>query len=85
MEWEQATKANFEHMIAKVPVFMRDIARTTVSKKIEEFVAKEGGTAVNEKNLVDAFFAATPFGFHGPMKNDMKELGIDHVKHGYDK
>ena len=27
--------------------------------------------------------ATVPFGFHGPMKNDMKELGIDHTKYGH--
>ena len=85
MEWEETTKANFEYMIAKVPVFMRDVARAAVSKKLEEFIAREGGAVVNEKSLVDAFFAATPFGFHGPMKNDMKELGIDYTQYGHDK
>ena len=27
----------------------------------------------------------TPFGFHGPMKLDMEELGIDYKKYGYEK
>ena len=41
--------------------------------------------AVTEKDLVDAFFSETPFGFHGPMKCDMDEFGIDYTQYGYDK
>ena len=85
MEWEPAIKEKFEQMIAKVPVFMRELAKNAVARKAEECAVKAGRTEVNEKDMVDGFFAATPFGFHGPMKNDMKELGIDYTQYGHDK
>ena len=40
---------------------------------------------VEEKDLVDALFSETPFGFHGMMKNDLNVVGIDYAKYGYEK
>jgi hypothetical protein len=54
-----------------------------VSQKAEDIAFKEGRSHVNEKDLVEAFFTATASGFHGPMKEHMKSLGIDYSKYGY--
>lgn len=59
------------------------MAQEKVSKKAEAIVAEEGRAQVTEKDLVDAFFIETPFGFHGPMKTDMEALGIDYAKYGH--
>jgi hypothetical protein len=83
INWEKKTLAEFEQLIGKVPVFLRDIARDKVSKKAESFVLKDGRGEVIQKDMVDAFFAETPFGFHGPMKNDMRECGVDYAAYGY--
>ena len=83
--WERSAKEQFDRLIEKVPVFMRGIAQEKVSKKAESIVKGQGRVEITEKDMVDAFFAETPFGFHGPMKNDMQESGIDYVKYGYDK
>lgn len=83
--WEKAAQENFDLMIAKVPVFMREIAKAKVSQKAETIVKEANRLEVTEKDMIDAFFAATPFGFHGPMKNDLLELGIDYEKYGYPK
>ena len=64
---------------------MRDFAREKVLKKAESIVVKKGRTEVTEKDMIDAFFAETPFGFHGPMKSDMNELDIDYIKYGHPK
>jgi hypothetical protein len=85
MSWDQITQKRFEQMIEKIPVFLRSIARQKVSQKAESIVRKENRLVVGEKDLVDAFFSETPFGFHGPMKNDMNELHIDYTKYGYPK
>ena len=85
MQWEKNIQEKFDHLIGKVPVFMRDFARDKVLKKIESIVAHNGRAHATEKDVVDAFFAATPFGFHGPMKNDMAELGIDYAQYGHPK
>lgn len=83
MQWEQATADKFKGMLDKIPVFLRPVAETKVSKKAEANASKEGRTEVNEKDMVDAFFQETPFGFHGPLKTDMESLGIDYKKYGH--
>ena len=81
--WEKNASEKFDRMIAKVPVFLREIAKEKVCKKAEALAQHNGRAEVAEKDMVDAFFAETPFGFHGPMKSDMQELGIDYVAHGH--
>jgi hypothetical protein len=81
--WEETTKEKFNRLLEKVPVFLRGVAQEKVSKKAEGIVVQEGRAQVTEKDLVDAFFAETPFGFHGPMKTDMEAIGIDYTKYGH--
>jgi hypothetical protein len=85
INWEKNTLEKFERLIGKVPVFLRDIARDKVTKKAESLVSKDGRAEIGEKDMVDAFFAETPFGFHGPMKNDMRECGIDYAAYGHEQ
>ena len=81
--WEKTTEEKFNQLLEKIPVFLRGMAREKVSKKAEGIAAQEGRAQVTEKDLVDAFFTETPFGFHGPMKTDMEALGIDYAKYGH--
>ena len=72
-------------MIEKIPIFLRDMAKDKVSKRAEVFAKEANRSNVNEKDLVDAFFKETPFGFHGPMKTDMETLEIDYTQYGYER
>jgi hypothetical protein len=81
--WEAATQDKFNQMIAKIPPFLRPVAQGKVSKKAEALALKEQRKEVSEKDMVDAFFLETPFGFHGPMKTDMRDLGIEYTKYGH--
>lgn len=83
--WDSATHEKFKQLINKMPVVMRGIAEQKVSQKAESLVAAAGRSEIVEKDMVDAFFAETPFGFQGLMKNDLQNLGIDYVKYGYPK
>jgi hypothetical protein len=83
--WDLETKSKFDQMIAKIPIFLRDLAEKKVFQKALDLTQKDGRRIICEKDLVDAFFAETPFGFHGPMKNDMNDLKIDYLKYGYSK
>jgi len=83
--WEKITEEKFEQLITNIPDPMRGIAETQVSKKAIAIVKEDNRSAVTEKDMVDAFFAETPFGFQGPMKTDMEALGIDYTQYGYDK
>ena len=85
--WDKTARENFEAVLAKIPVFLRSIAAEKVSQRAEEFarkrLAQNDEPGVSPKDVVDAFFIETPFGFHGPMKMDMKALGIDYEKFGH--
>ena len=83
LTWEKETETKFKAMIEKVPIFLRPIAQDKVSKKAESLALASNRGEITEKDLVDAFFAETPFGFHGPMKSDMETLGIDYQKYGH--
>ena len=85
MDWDKATEEKFDQMIGKVPVFLRNIAREKVSQKSAMLAEDDNRSEMNEKDLVDAFFEATPFGFHGPMKADMETIGIDYTQYGHER
>ncbi|OGX31706.1 MAG: hypothetical protein A2787_00920 [Omnitrophica WOR_2 bacterium RIFCSPHIGHO2_01_FULL_48_9] len=83
--WEKNTEEKFKAMLEKIPIFMRPIAQEKVTKKAESIARGANRAAVNEKDMVDAFFSETPGGFQGPMKADMETLGIDYQKYGYER
>jgi hypothetical protein len=85
MIWDKTARENFEQVLAKIPPFLRDVASKKVSQKAEGLARNENRPSVVQKDVVDAFFMVTPFGFHGPMKMDMEALGIDYKKYGYSK
>ena len=83
--WNKGTETKFNQLIEKVPVFLRELAQNKVSKRAQEFAQKENRAEVTEKDMIDAFFKETPFGFHGPMKTDMESVGIDYTQYGHPK
>ncbi|MFA5038302.1 MAG: DUF2621 family protein [Candidatus Omnitrophota bacterium] len=85
MLWDKQAEQQFKQLIGKMPLVLRGIAEKKVSEKAESLALAANRTEIGEKEMVDAFFAETPFGFQGLMKNDLKELGIDYMKYGYDK
>jgi hypothetical protein len=82
--WDKITEEKFQQMLEKVPIFMRTIAQEKITKKIHALVNADGRNIINEKDMVDAFFCETPFGFHGPMKSDMNAIGLNYTQYGYD-
>ncbi len=83
--WNEQTQKQFKQLIGKIPIFIRGMAEKNVSKKAKELVNKNNRKIIEEKDLVDAFFIETPFGFQGPLKCDMEEFGIDYQKYGYER
>ncbi len=69
----------------KIPIFLRGTAEKKVTTEAERLVKEDNRDTVKEKDLVDALFAKTPFGFHGPLKNDLDEINIDYTKYGHSK
>lgn len=85
MEWEKGAEENFKKILEKIPVFLRGIAQEKVAKKALSNAQGANRGEVIEKDVVDAFFSETPFGFHGPLKCDMEELGIDYTQYGHSR
>jgi len=83
INWDDHTRQKFEQLITKIPVFLRSMAKEKVSKRAETIVRDDNRTLIGEKDMVDAFFIETPFGFHGPLKTDMEEIQIDYTKYGH--
>jgi len=83
IRWDKDAQMKFDQLIEKTPVFVRDMARRKVREKAESLAAEDNRSLISEKDLVDAFLKITPFGFHGPLKTDMTEIGIDYVQYGY--
>ncbi|MDO8579933.1 MAG: DUF2621 family protein [Candidatus Omnitrophota bacterium] len=85
INWNKDAETKFNQLIEKIPVFLRDVAAEKVSKSAQGFAQQENRMEMTEKDLVDALFKETPFGFHGPLKTDMQVVGIDYTKYGYEK
>lgn len=83
ISWDKTTEEKFHQLIAKIPGVLQAIAKDKISKKAEILATQNNKSHIGEKEMVDAFFAETPFGFHGPMKMDMESLNIDYTKYGH--
>jgi hypothetical protein len=83
MNWEKSTAEKFQQLLLRIPPFLRELAHKKVSQKAESLAREANRLEVSEKDMIDAFFSETPFGFHGPMKCDLEGLGIDYTKYGY--
>lgn len=83
ISWQSETEEKFRQLIAKVPGPLQSMAEEQVSKKAQAIVKEDNRKEICEKDLVDAFFEVTPFGFHGPLKSDMESLGINYAKYGH--
>jgi len=67
----------------KIPDMIRGIAETRICRKAEGLIQQQNRWVIEEKDMVDAFFAETPPAFVGAMKDGMVEVGIDVTKYGY--
>lgn len=83
--WVPEAAGMFEQLVGRVPVFLQALARERVGAKAEALARADHRPQVSEKDLVDALFAETPFGFHGPMKSDMEAVGLDYTRYGYER
>ena len=83
--WDKPTEEKFLKILEQIPALIRGIAETRVSKKAESILREQNRLVINEKDMVDAFFAETPPAFVDAMKAGMEELGIDYTKYGYKK
>lgn len=81
--WNKQTQEHFLKILEQIPALIRPIAEIRVSNKATSLVQAQGRDVIEEKDMVDAFFAETPPGFIPPMKQSMKDLGIDYTQYGH--
>lgn len=81
--WDQPTEEKLLKILEQIPDMIRGIAEARVCRRAEDIVRAQNRSVINEKDMVDAFFAETPAGFMPLMKNSMKELGINYVQYGH--
>ena len=84
ISWESASEEHFQTILKQIPDMIRGIAETRINKKAMQIVHEDGRSTINEKDMIDAFFAETPAAFKGQMKDSMDELKIDYRQYGYD-
>lgn len=81
MPWDVKTQEKFTAMIAKIPLFHREIAREVVEKKAQFNAQARGASCVEEIDVVDAFFTEVPKAFYSLMIRILDEAGLNYEKH----
>jgi hypothetical protein len=81
--WDKTAEEHLFTILEQIPMLIRGIAETRVTKKAEALAIAGGRQEISHKDMVDAFFAETPSGFVPAMKQSMDELGINYGKYGH--
>lgn len=78
LKWETGAKAKYDEMIAKIPMFHRAIAKQVVDKKAVINAQERKSSAVNEQDIVRAFFSEVPMTFYSLMIRLFDDVGFDY-------
>lgn len=81
--WDKQAEDQLFIILEQIPAMIRGIAETRVTKKAEALAKADNREEISHKDMVDAFFAETPFGFVPAMKQSMEDLGIDYAQYGH--
>jgi hypothetical protein len=81
IEWEPIARQKYEKMIAKIPLFHREIARVVVNKKAPMLARERDADMVQEQDIVRAFFSEVPMAFYSLMIRLLDEAGFDYKKY----
>lgn len=78
MAWEAVSLKKFDDMIARLPLFHREIAHGVVLKKAEDNARERKSSHVEQQDIVRAFFSEVPKAFYSLMIRLMDEVGFDY-------
>ena len=81
LEWEQESKKKYDEMLAKIPLFHREIAKKVVEKKAPLNAAERGAAQIGEEDIIRAFLTEVPAAFYSLMIRLMDEVGFDSRKY----
>ncbi|HOW36160.1 MAG TPA: DUF2621 family protein [Candidatus Omnitrophota bacterium] len=79
--WDSEARKKFENVIARLPLFHRDIARNVVYKKAEINARERSAKLVEEQDIVRAFFTEVPIAFYSLMVKLLGDAGFDYKKY----
>ncbi len=79
-KWEEGARKKYETMIAKIPLFHREIAKIVVDKKAVINAQERGAAMVEESDIVRAFFSEVPYTFYSLMIKLLGDVGFDYKK-----
>ena len=85
MVWETSTESKFKLLIAKIPIFHRQITESVVRRQAEELAVKRNAAQVQEQDVVGAFFSDVPSPFYSMMIRLLGQNGFDYKKYGFPK
>ena len=78
LSWEKQSHEKFNTMIARIPLFHREIARIVVHKKAQLNARERGSLTVEEPDIVRAFFSEVPMAFYSLMIRLLHEVGFNY-------
>ncbi len=81
LEWEKTALAKYNHMVTKIPLFHREIAKQIVQKKAPQLAIERGSSKVEEQDIVRAFFSEVPAAFYSLMVRLLEEAKFDYKKY----
>lgn len=78
MNWDAATQKKYDAMIAKIPLFHREITKKIVPIKAEENAKTRGSSMIEEGDVIQAFLTEVPKAFYSLMIRLMDDVGFNH-------
>jgi hypothetical protein len=78
LNWEAHALKKYQLMIAKLPLFHREIAKVVVDKKAEINARERGASQVEENDIVQAFQTEVPKAFYSLMIRLFDEVGFNY-------
>ncbi|MDP2654758.1 MAG: hypothetical protein Q8Q08_12130 [Candidatus Omnitrophota bacterium] len=81
LQWETGSSERFNRIIARIPVFHREIAKQVVQKKAELNAAARGAAVVADDDIIAAFFSEVPKAFYSLMIRLLDESGFNYREH----
>ena len=80
IKWDTEAETKYKEMIAKIPLFHREIAKQIVDKKAVINAQERGSEMVEESDIVKAFFSEVPMTFYSLMIRLFDDVGFDYKK-----
>lgn len=81
IQWEPEAFKKYQDMIARIPLFHREIAKIVVDKKAVINARERGSNRVEEPDIIHAFFTEVPLAFYSLMIRLFNEAGFDYKKY----